>query len=93
MITSRKKRSIKRRLNSERPTIWIGKEGATSQIQGEICRQLEQKEVVKVKMLKTALKDEDAAQIAFRLAQQTESELIDLRGHTFILYKQRKHEM
>ena len=93
MITPKKKRRIKRKLNVERPTVWIGKEGATPQIQNEICRQLEKKKMVKVKMLKTALRDEEAAHVASKIAQQSESTLIDVRGHTFILYKQRKKEI
>ena len=93
MITPKKKRRIKRRLNVERPTVWIGKEGASSRIQNEICRQLEKKKMVKVKMLKTALGDEEAAYVASKIAQQTESTLIDVRGHTFILYRERKKEM
>lgn len=87
MITSKMKRRIKRKLNAEKPTVWVGKEGATPQIQNEICRQLEKKKMVKVKMLKTALKDEEAKNVASKIAQQTESTLIDVRGHTFILYK------
>ncbi|MDH5266345.1 MAG: YhbY family RNA-binding protein [Candidatus Bathyarchaeota archaeon] len=90
MITSKLKRRIKRELNVEKPTVWVGKEGATSHILNEISRQLEKKKMVKVKMLKTALKDEDAKNVASKVAQQTESILIDVRGHTFILYKNRK---
>jgi len=90
MITSKLKRRIKRELNVEKPTVWVGKEGATSHILNEISRQLEKKKMVKVKMLKTALKDEDAKNVASKVAQQTESILIDVRGHTFILYKNGK---
>ena len=90
MITSKIKRRIKRKLNVEKPTVWIGKEGATPQILNEISRQLEKKKMVKVKMLKTALKDEDAKNTASKVAQQTESILVDVRGYTFILYKNRK---
>jgi RNA-binding protein len=90
MITPKMKRRIKRKLNVEKPTVWIGKEGATSHILNEISRQLDKKKIVKVKMLKTALKDEDTKNIASKIAQQTESILIDVRGHTFILYKNRK---
>jgi len=90
MITSKMKRRIKRELNVEKPTVWIGKEGATPQILNEISRQLDKKKMVKVKMLKTALKDEDAKNIASKIAQQTESVLIDVRGHTFILYKNKE---
>jgi RNA-binding protein len=90
MITSKMKRRIKRELNVEKPTVWIGKEGATPQILNEISRQLDKKKIVKVKMLKTALKDEDTKSIASKIAQQTESVLIDVRGHTFILYKNKE---
>jgi len=90
MITSKMKRRIKRELNVEKPTVWVGKEGATPQILNEISRQLEKKKMVKVKMLKTALKDGDAKNIASKIAQQTESVLIDVRGHTLILYKNTK---
>ena len=92
MITSKMKRRIKRKLNVEKPNVWVGKEGATPQILNEISRQLEKKKMVKVKMLKTALKDEDAKNVASKIAQQTESTLIDVRGHTFILYKSRKRK-
>ena len=90
MITSKMKRRIKRELNVEKPTVWIGKEGATPQILNEISRQLDKKKTVKVKMLKTALKDGNAKSVASKIAQQTESVLIDVRGHTFILYKNTK---
>jgi RNA-binding protein len=90
MITPKMKRRIKRKLNVEKPTVWVGKEGATSHILNEISKQLDKKKMVKVKMLKTALKDEDAKNVASKVAQQTESILIDVRGHTFILYKNRK---
>lgn len=90
MITPKMKRRIKRELNVEKPTVWVGKEGATPQILNEISRQLEKKKMVKVKMLKTALKDKDAKDVASKVAQQTESTLIDVRGHTFMLYKNRK---
>jgi len=93
MITSKMKRRIKREMNVEKPTVWVGKEGATPQMLNEISRQLEKKKMVKVKMLKTALKDEDAKNTASKVAQQTESILVDVRGHTFILYKNRKTKM
>ena len=92
MITSKMRRRIKRELSAEKPTVRIGKEGASLQIQGEICRQLESKKMVKVKILKTALKDQEAADLATKIAQQTESILVDVRGHTFLLYKPRSNK-
>jgi len=84
------KRRIKRELSAEKPTIWVGKEGATPQIVNEISRQLEKKEIVKVRILKSALKDEEAKSVASKIAEQTASTLIEVRGHTLILYKRRK---
>ena len=92
MITSRMKRRIKRELSNEKPTIWVGKEGATPQMINEIVRQLEKREMIKIRMLKTALQEEEAKIIASRIAQQTDSTLIEVRGHTLILYKSRKRK-
>jgi len=90
MITPKMKRRIKRELSAEKPTVWVGKEGATPQIVNEISRQLEKKEIVKAKILRTALKNEEAKSIASKIAQETDSSLIEVRGHTFLLYKRRK---
>jgi len=92
MITPRMKRRIKNELSAEKPTIWIGKEGASPQIFNEISRQLEKRGMVKVKVLKSALREEETEKIASKIAQQTESTLIDVRGHTIILYKPRKRK-
>ncbi len=92
MITPRMKRRIKNELSAEKPTIWIGKEGTSPQILNEISRQLEKREMVKVKVLKSALKEEETKKVASKIAEQTESTIIDIRGHTIILYKPRKRK-
>jgi RNA-binding protein len=90
VITPKMKRRIKRELSAEKPTVWVGKEGATQQIVNEISRQLDKREIVKAKILKSALKDEEAKSVASKIAKQTDSSLIEVRGHTFLLYKRRK---
>jgi len=90
MITPKMKRRIKRELSVEKPTIWVGKEGAAPRIVNEISRQLEKREIVKVRILKSALKNEEAKSVASKIAQQTDSTLIEVRGHTLLLYKRRK---
>jgi len=89
-LTRRMKRRIKKELSTEKPTVWIGKEGATDRITSEINNQLEKRGMIKAKILKTALKEEKAKCIATKVASQTESTLIEVRGHTFMLYKPRK---
>jgi len=90
MITPKMKRRIKRALSAERPTVHVGKEGATTQIINEISKQLDTREMIKAKILKTALKDEESKNIATKIAQQTDSLLIEVRGHTFLLYKRKQ---
>lgn len=79
-------------METEKPTVWIGKNGITPETVGEISKQLETREMVKVKMLKSALTGEKAKQVAEEIAQQTEATLIGVRGHTFVLYKRRKRK-
>ena len=90
MIASRIRRRIKRELSSKQPTIWIGKNGATKQVIGEISRQLEKKEMVKIRMSKSALTNKEAKAVASEITQQTGANLVDVRGHTIMLYKERK---
>ena len=90
MISSKAKNRMKRELSLEKPTIWVGKEGASPQAMNEISRQLEKRKIVKVQILHGALMNESAKDIASRTAQQTESTVIDVRGHTFVLHKPRK---
>ena len=92
MITAKIKRRIKHKLANEKPTIWIGKEGTTAQIISEIDKQLEMREMGKIRILKTALKNEKAENLALKIADQTGAILVEVRGHTFMLYRHRKHK-
>jgi len=68
----------------------VGKEGAAPQAMNEISGQLERRRMVKVKIVGCALGEERSIDIASRTTQQTNSALIDVRGHTFTLHKPRK---
>lgn len=92
MITSKMKRHIRHELSTGGPTIWVGKEGSTVQIVNEISRQLDEHEMVKAKFLQTALKDVSAKEMAERIAKETESNLVEVRGHTFILYRRKRRK-
>jgi len=89
-LTSKVKRRTKRRLSGEKPTIWVGKGGASQELLKEIEKQLDKREMVKVRILKSALEKGEAEQIASRIAEQAEASLVEVRGHTFMLYKPRK---
>ncbi len=89
-ITTRMKRHVRYKLKDENPTLWIGKEGLTSQMSKEIDKQLDKNKMVKVRILKTALQSETAKSIATKAAEQASAALVDVRGHTFILYRRHK---
>jgi RNA-binding protein len=86
-ITAGKKRFVKRQLTEEKPTVKIGKNGASKEILQEISKQLDKNKMVKIKILKTALQTNEAHKMASEIAVQTRSALVEIRGHTFMLYK------
>ena len=87
------KRHVKHVLKDENPTIWVGKEGLTDQCSGEIEKQLQRNKMVKVRVLPAALQEPNTAQsIAAAAAEKTNSALVEVRGHVFILFRKRKAE-
>ncbi len=90
MITAKMKRRIKHELSAEKPTVWIGKNGISRKVLAEIDSQLERTEIVKAKILKTALEAANTKAIANKIAQKTNSTLVEVRGHTFILYRKKE---
>ena len=90
-ITTRMKRHVRHVLKDENPTIWVGKDGLTPQLCAEIEKQLQQNKMVKVRILPAAMQGENTAEtIAAKAAEQTNSALVEVRGHVFILFRKRK---
>ena len=89
-LTAGKKRFVKRTLSGESPTILIGKGGVSEGVLKEVEKQLEKRKMVKVKLLGMAVKGGETKQIATRIAERTEASLVEVRGHTFMLYRRRK---
>ena len=87
------KRHVRHVLKDENPTIWVGKDNLTQQLAGEIEKQLQRNKMVKVRILPAALQGNNTAQsIAAKAAEQTNSALVEVRGHVFILFRKRKAE-
>ena len=85
------KRHVRHKLKYEKPTIWIGKDGLTSALCGEIENQLGKQKMVKIRILPTALRGEGTAKtIALKAAEQAGAALVEVRGHVFILYRRHK---
>jgi RNA-binding protein len=89
-ITTRMKRHVRHVLKDEKPTIWIGKEGYTSHLAGEIETQLSKSKMVKVRILPSALQNDTAKGISTKAAEDAGAALVEVRGHVFILYRRHK---
>lgn len=65
-------------------TLWVGKAGVES-VTEELASQLEDREYVKVKVLRSARHETTIDAVASRLAQQVDGTIVDVRGHTVVL--------
>jgi RNA-binding protein YhbY len=69
-LAAGKKRFIKRKLSEEKPTVWVGKSGASAELLKEIEKQLAKNKTVKAKIL-SALSEQEAKQVASEIAEKT----------------------
>jgi len=86
-LTSKQKLWIKEETASSRPTIWIGKKSITPELIHEVSKQLDENARVKIRILSRACKKGEKEVIPEIIAKKTSSNLVEVRGHTFILYK------
>jgi RNA-binding protein len=69
------------------PVIWIGKKGITPELIEEIKKQVKDKKLIKIKLLKSALNDKSVKEMAEEICEQTSSTLIDKVGHVIVIEK------
>lgn len=86
------RRAIRARYYDIPPRAWIGKKGLEEGVIDEINTQLEKDGILKVEIRKGALFSTglDRKVLAERIAELTDSELIEVRGKRFILFKPRE---
>jgi RNA-binding protein len=80
------KKELKSRSKLLKPSIRIGKGGIDENQLNEIKKQLKKRELIKIKTLKS-YRDKNIKDIAKEVAKETNSELIDVVGFVFVLYK------
>ncbi len=86
------RRAIRARYYNIPPRAWVGKRGLEEGVIDEIKVQLEKEGILKIEMRKGALISTglDRAALARKVAELTDSELIDVRGKRFILFRPRE---
>jgi RNA-binding protein len=80
---------MRTRSSSTKPLVQIGKQGVTRGIVEAIDSHLERMEIVKVRVLKTGLKERDVKDISREIIEKTGSDLVEIRGHTFVLHRRK----
>jgi RNA-binding protein len=73
-----------RSMQDLRPTVWIGKQGCTETMIGEIKAQLRTRTLVKVKWLHNTDIDPEA------IAHRSGADLVGVRGRTLVLARRKK---
>jgi RNA-binding protein len=66
--------------------VWVGKSGLDAVV-GECDDQLKDRELVKVKFLRSARGGTDVETLADDLADQTNASVVETRGNTAVLYR------
>ena len=82
-------RRLQSRSRRTESSVWIGKGGVSQELLAHVKNQLKVRELVKVKAQKAALSDTDTKELAEKVAESTNSTLLEVMGHTFSLYKKR----
>jgi RNA-binding protein len=80
-------RELKLRARDLKPVMSIGKNGITEGAIKQLDIDLETKQLIKVKLLKTFLDSHDKKEVAEQLALMTKSKIVQIVGHTVILYR------
>ncbi len=81
--------SMRNRSSSTKPLVQIGKQGVTDGVIDAIDSYLERKQTVKVRVLKTGLKERDMRDISREIVEKTGSDLVEIRGHTLVLHRRK----
>ena len=70
-----------------KPVVWVGKNGLNLEVFDEINRQLDKKELVKIKFTRSFISEKNKKEVAEEITLKTKSELVSLVGFTITLYK------
>ena len=90
MLKGKQKRQLRTLAHHLTPIFQVGKSGVNSEMFQGIRDALEKRELLKVSILQNCEEDKD--EVAKVLSERTSSELVQVIGHTIVLYKQSSKE-
>ncbi|ALC89867.1 RNA-binding protein [Bacillus sp. FJAT-18017] len=86
MLTGKQKRFLRSKAHHLNPIFQVGKGGVNENMVAQIADALEARELLKVSILQNC--DEDKDVVAEKLVNGTRAELVQVIGHTIVLYKE-----
>jgi RNA-binding protein len=86
MLTGKQKRFLRSQAHHLTPIFQVGKGGVNENMITQIKEALEARELIKVSILQNNM--DDKHEVAEALAEGAEAELVQLIGHTVVLYKE-----
>ena len=88
MLTGKQKRFLRAEAHHLDPIFQVGKGGVNENMTTQIAEALEVRELIKVSILQN--NEDDKHDVAEALAEGAKAELVQLIGHTVVLYKESK---
>ncbi|MBP3869263.1 MAG: ribosome assembly RNA-binding protein YhbY [Solobacterium sp.] len=85
MLTGKQKRYLRSFAATETALFQIGKEALSDNLIRTVAQAFPSHELIKIRVLKTC--PVDVKELAFDLAMNTESEVVQIIGHTIVLYR------
>jgi RNA-binding protein len=86
MLTGKQKRFLRAKAHHLSPIFQVGKGGVNDNMLTQIEETLERRELMKVSILQNC--EEDRYDVADSLVRGTRAELVQVIGHTVVLYKE-----
>lgn len=77
---------LRKRAHELDVTVWVGKAGIESVVD-ELADQLRERDLVKVKFLRSARGGTDTEELATELAAAVNAEVVETRGHTAVVHR------
>ena len=86
MLKGKQKRFLRSKAHHLDPIFQVGKGGVNENMVKQIIEALEARELLKVSILQNC--EEDKSVVANQIATGAQAELVQLIGHTIVLYKE-----
>ncbi|MGD6818180.1 ribosome assembly RNA-binding protein YhbY [Metabacillus sp. 84] len=86
MLTGKQKRFLRSEAHHLNPIFQVGKAGVNENMIKQIEEALEVRELIKVSILQNCEEDKDT--VAEKLSKGARAELVQVIGHTIVLYKE-----